>query len=122
MVYLVVGKKNSGKTTLAYHLKEILESYSESVVVLDGDEIRQEFPIGYSDEERWKRIYLIAKLARILENQGVVSIIALLLEKRIWREGIRKKFDSSRLIYLPGGSGPEGIDYEVPGAEEIGEI
>ncbi|GAF87319.1 unnamed protein product, partial [marine sediment metagenome] len=46
MVYFITGRKNSGKTTLAYHLKKILESYGEFVVILDGDEIRKEFPIG----------------------------------------------------------------------------
>ena len=122
MVYVITGRKGSGKTTLAYHLKEILESYGESVVILDGDEFREEFPIGYLDDERWKRIYMISKLARIFENQGVIPIIALLLEKKKWRNGIRKKFDSSKLIYLPGGGGElKTIVYEIPGPEELEE-
>ena len=121
MVYVITGRKNSGKTTLAYHLKEILEGYGESVVILDGDEIRKEFPIGYSDAKRIPRIRIIAKLAKIFEQQGVISIIALLLENKVWREGMRKEFENSRLIYLPGGSGPEGISYEIPDPEEIGE-
>ena len=121
MVYLIVGKQNSGKTTLAYHLKEILESYGESVIVLDGDEIRKYFPLGYSEPERRKRTFVIGKLAAMFEEQGVVPIIALLSEKKEWRECIRKLFENSRLIYLPGGNGPKGVIYEVPEPEEIGE-
>ncbi len=119
IIYWITGRKNSGKTTLAYQLKEILKSYGESVIVLDGDEIREEFPLGYSDTERYKRTLAIGKLARIFEEQGVISIIALLSEKKEWRKRTRKMFDSSKLIYLPGGNGPEGIVYEIPGPEEM---
>ena len=121
MVYFITGRKNSGKTTLAYHLKEILESYGESVIVLDGGEIREYFPIGYSEAERHKRTFVIAKLAAMFEEQGVVPIIALLSEKKEWRNRTRELFKNSRLIYLPGGNGPEGVIYEVPESEEIGE-
>jgi len=121
VVYLITGRKNSGKTTLAYHLKEILESYGESVVVLDGDDIRAYFPLGYSDTERRKRTFAIGKIASMFEQQGVIPIIALLSEKKDWRNRTRKLFDNSRLIYLPGGNGPEGVVYEIPGPEEIGE-
>ena len=119
MVYWITGKKGAGKTTLAYHLKDVLEHYGESVVILDGDEVRSEFPIGYTEAERWKRTYVIGKLAAIFERQGVVPIIALLSEKREWRKRTRKLFNSSKLIYLPGGKGPEGVIYEVPDEEEM---
>ena len=119
MIYWVTGKKNSGKTTLAYHLKEILESYGESVVILDGDEIRAEFPIGYNDAVRWKRTYAIGELAVIFERQGVIPIIALLSEKREWRIHTRKLFKKSKLIYQPGGDSIEGTNYEIPDEEEL---
>ena len=119
MIYWISGRKRSGKTTLAYHLKGILEHYGESVVVLDGDEIRDQFPIGYKDSERYKRTIDISKMAVILEEQGVISIIALLSEKKEWRVKCRKMFKESKLIYLPGGSGPEAVFYEVPDAEEL---
>lgn len=120
MVYLITGKTNAGKTTLAYNLKKILENYGESVIILDGDEIRGEFPIGYTDAERWRRTCAIGKLARVFERQGVVPIIALLSEKKKWRKDIRKMFTKSKLIYLPGGCELEReVVYEVPDAEEL---
>ena len=96
MIYWITGKKNSGKTTLAYHLKEILESYGESVVILDGDEIRDGFP-----------------------KQGIIPIIALLSEKKEWRVYTRKLFKKSKLIYQPGGVSIEGTVYEIPDEEEL---
>lgn len=122
MVYWLTGRKGSGKTTLAYHLKEILESYNEMVVILDGDEIRGQFPVGYKNPERRKRTIDISKMAVIFEEQGVIPIIALLSEKRMWRVECRKMFEESKLIYLPGGSGPKGVDYEIPDAEELDPI
>ena len=119
MIYWITGRKNSGKTTLAYHLKEILESYGESVVILDGDEVRDEFPIGYNDSVRWKRTYAIGKLAVIFEKQGVIPIIALLSEKKEWRIRTRKLFKKSKLIYQPGGDSIKGTNYEVPDEEEL---
>jgi len=121
MVYWIVGKRHTGKTTLAYHLKEILESYGESVVILDGDEFRREFPIGYTDVERWKRAYTRGKLAKIFEKQGVIPIIASFTEKKKWRVLIRKLFKESKLIYIPGGGEPLiPCNYEIPDEEELG--
>ena len=119
MIYWITGKKNSGKTTLAYHLKEILESYGESVVILDGDEIRDGFPIGYSNAVRWKRTYTIGKLAVIFEKQGIIPIIALLSEKKEWRVYTRKLFKKSKLIYQPVWVSIEGTVYDIPDEEVL---
>ena len=119
MIYWLTGRKGSGKTTLAYHLKRILESYGESVVILDGDEIRAELPIGYAEAERRQRTYVIGKLATVFEKQGVIPVIALLSEKREWRVRTRRLFNKSKLIYLPGGEDIRGVTYEVPDVEEL---
>ena len=120
MIYWITGRKNSGKTTFAYYLKEVLEGMGKSVVIFDGDEIRTELPIGYTDSERWRRTYLISKFAAVFERQGAVPIIALLSEKREWRVHARKGFKESKLIYLPGGDDIIDVVYEVPDAEELG--
>ena len=39
------GLSGAGKSTIVQHLKPILEKRGENVVVLDGDEIRNVFPI-----------------------------------------------------------------------------
>ena len=120
MVYWITGRKNSGKTTFAYCLSGVLEGMGKSVVIFDGDEVRTEFPIGYTDSERRKRTYTISKFAAVFEKQGVVPIIALLSEKREWRVHARKGFNESKLIYLPGGEDIIDVVYEVPDAEELG--
>ena len=120
MIYFITGRKNSGKTLFAYRLKRILEKLGKSVIILDGDEIRTEFPIGYTDDVRRKRTYTIGKLAVIFEKQGVIPIIALLSEKREWRIRTRKLFKESKLIYLPGGISLPEVNYEIPDEGELG--
>lgn len=119
MVYWITGKKNSGKTTYAYRLKKKLKSMGKSVVILDGGELRGQFPVGYNEEKRYQRTRTICKLAIIFERQDVIPIIALLSEKAEWRKNCREMFRRSKLIYLPGGISPKGVIYEVPGAEEL---
>lgn len=119
MVYWITGKKDSGKTTYAYNLKDTLELNGELTIILDGDEIRSQFPIEYCELIRQKRTYNIAKLAVIFEKQGVIPIISLLSEKREWRVQCRAKFQESKLIYLPGGFCPEGVIYEEPDEKEL---
>ena len=100
MVCWITGRKNSGKTTFAYGLKRLFEGMGKSAVVLDGDEVRTEFPIGYTDSERRRRTYTIGKFATIFEKQGVIPIIALLSERREWRVHARKGFNESKFNTL----------------------
>jgi len=118
MVYWITGRAKSGKTTLA---KSLIEANKfKSIVLLDGDEVREHFPgTGYSDEERYEHIMRIARFAAILEKQGFLVIIALVSPRKAWRQEARKLFRESKLIYLPGGHLWEGTVYEEPDEEEL---
>jgi len=118
MVYFITGKSNSGKTTRAYLLKKKLELQKESVVVLDGEEVRERFPTGFSDDERYEHIMRIAKIAAIIEENGIVVIIAMIAPKKQWRQEARSLFKKSCLIHLPGGTLWKHTKYERPDAEE----
>ena len=70
------GNTGSGKTSIAYLLKERLNA-----IVLDGDEMRQSISLGagFSKKDREEHNLRVARLARILHEQGhnvVVSVIA----------------------------------------------
>jgi len=120
MVYWITGKAHSGKTTFAYSLRDQLRTKGLSTVILDGDEIRE--AIGnqdYSNRGRWLHIERIAKLAQVFERQGVTPIIALVSPYKRWRQKARELFESSKLIYLPGGTLWEGTEYEEPDKEEL---
>jgi adenylylsulfate kinase len=119
MVYWITGKASSGKTLYARRLKEQFEKLGEKVLLLDGDEVRQYFETGYTDEERREHILRIAAFASIAEDQGFLVIVALVSPKKEWRMDARKMFKHSMLIYVPGGCLWSGTTYEEPDHEEI---
>ena len=113
MVIFVIGKSNSGKTTFGKKLIDVFDG-----VLLDGDDFRSKFPIGYSDEERFENIMRIAKVASIIEEQGKLVVIAMMAPKAIWRQKARELFKESVLFLMPGGELWEGTDYELPKNEQ----
>jgi bifunctional enzyme CysN/CysC len=122
MVYWITGRPRSGKTTLAYEKARALKYLGggTSVLVLDGDEVRDVFPTGFSDEDRYNHIMRVAKIASIAESQGITVIIALVSPKAKWRIEARKLLKESKLIYLSGGTLWAGTEYEEPMEEEFG--
>ena len=111
MVYWITGRKNSGKTTLAYRL---MAQIPNSIVV-DGDEVRAYFPTGYTDEDRYGNQTRIAKIAAMFEKQGHTVIIACVSPKREVREELQSKyFDEWIEICMPFGELWEGTEFEEP--------
>jgi adenylylsulfate kinase len=120
MVYWLTGKSSAGKTVYAKRLKRQFEKLGAKVLLLDGDEVRDQFNNNeYDDDSRLHHIMSVASFAAIAERQGFVVIIALISPKKEWRMKARKLFDKSMLIYLPGGILWEGTDYEEPDHEEM---
>lgn len=109
------GNMGSGKTSLAYLLKERLNG-----IVLDGDEMRASISLGagFSRGQREEHNLRVARLASVLHSQGhnvIVSVIAPFRETR-------KKIDEicdPYWIYIKGGA--IGLDkpYEPPLKPEI---
>lgn len=120
MVYWLTGRSSAGKTVYAKRLKRNLEETGAKVLLLDGDEVRDQFGNQqYDDEARLNHMLSTAKFAAIAERQGFVVIIAMISPKKEWRMKARKLFDKSMLIYLPGGMLWEGTEYEEPDHEEM---
>ena len=119
MIYWITGKAGAGKTVLAYKMAYDFKPSGKSVLVLDGDEIRNIFPTGFSDEDRRNHILRIAKIASLAESQDTIVIISLLSPKASWRIEARRLFKESKLIYLPGGELWKDTEYEVPTDEEL---
>jgi len=109
MVYWITGRKNSGKTTLAYRI-----AAQTNGIVIDGDEVRDYFFAGYTDEDRWKNILRIAKIARLIEKQGKTVIVACVSPKKEWRENAQAFFEECIEICMPFGELWEGTEFEEP--------
>ncbi len=113
MVYLITGKSNAGKTTLAYKM-----AIENGGIVIDADEVRKIFPSDFSDNGREEHIVRMAKMAALLEAQQIVYIAAI-MPKKEWRDLARSYFKDSVLIYLKGGVLWEGTEYEEPQKQEL---
>jgi adenylylsulfate kinase-like enzyme len=120
MVIWVTGKKGSGKTEYA---KKIANNFWFKLwnkpILLDDNEIRKYFPMGFSDEDDEKHILKVSKFASILEAQGFTVLISLMCPRKKWRQRARKFFKESKLIHLSGGTLLTGTMYEVPSNDEL---
>ena len=91
--YWVTGMSATGKTTLSSLLVSHLRGLGKTVVHLDGDELRQVLADeAYTREERIALAMRYARLCKLLSEQGVdvvIAVIALFKEIHKWnRENI----------------------------------
>lgn len=108
MVYWITGRKNSGKTTLAWKLAAQLEG----AVVLDADKFREHQDFGYEPEGRELNQRCLAAFAKMLEDQGKIPIIACVSPDKKLRKKLQAMFDNCVEIQLPFGELWEGTTYE----------
>jgi adenylyl-sulfate kinase len=74
------GLSGAGKTTLSNALTEELSRAGKKVVVLDGDELRSTISkdLGFTEEDRMEQNRRAANIARILNEQGIHVLAALI--------------------------------------------
>jgi adenylylsulfate kinase-like enzyme len=120
MVILIVGKKGSGKSHYAETLKAELEKESYKVAWLDGDKFRAEKGNNdYSDEGRIKNLKDAAKEAAEYEDAGYIVLCSFIAPQKKWRNMMRKYWQVSRVVYLPGGELWPGTHFQMPSEREI---
>lgn len=109
-VIWLTGNTKSGKTSLAYLLRERFNG-----IVLDGDEMRASISLGagFSKKDREEHNLRVARLAKILNKQGqnvIVSVIAPFASTRKKIDKICKPY----WVYIRGGKIGKKYPYEVP--------
>ena len=95
MITWITGNSGIGKTTLAYKIQV-------NEIILDGDDMRKVWELGFSKKDRWEQNLRIAKLAIILEKQGFNIIIATICPYKKLRKEVQK-ITNCKFIYLDGG-------------------
>ncbi|MCK4975512.1 MAG: adenylyl-sulfate kinase [Anaerolineales bacterium] len=111
MVYWITGRKNSGKTTLAYRLRAQIPNS----IVIDGDQVRELWENNQFDKEgREKNLELMARIALLLEQQGHTVIVACVSPIRSERKYYQMWFNKCIEICMPFGELWEGTVYEEP--------
>jgi len=109
-VVWLTGNVGSGKTSLAYLLKERL-----GAIVLDGDEMRASISIelGFSKRDRDIHNMRVARLAKTLNEQGYNIIVSVIAPFQSTRDKITKLIDPY-WIYIKGGKKAKKMPYEIP--------
>lgn len=88
----LTGLSGAGKSTLTQALRKAMESESQTVTVLDGDEIRTHLSKGlsFSREDRDINVMRVAYVAREVNRHGGVAIAAVISPYRATRQKARE--------------------------------
>lgn len=102
MVVWIMGLSGTGKSTLAGHLVKQLRDAGKTVVLLDGDVIRAVFgnDVDHSIEGRRKNAERLSHLTKLLSDQGVHVIAAVLSIFPEWRQWNRENIAEYAEIYM----------------------
>jgi len=76
----LTGLSGAGKSTLATALRARLDANGRACTILDGDVLRRGLcaDLGFSAADRHENVRRVAEVARILNDAGVVAIVALI--------------------------------------------
>ena len=115
----ITGNSGSGKTTLAKWI--VAHCFKDEVAWLDGDEMRKLWPdLKWSREDRIENNLRIARLAKLLSDQGLVVVVSTICPYADLRNQIREMvFGNVQFVYLSGGKEPsEQYPYEERRSDE----
>lgn len=103
----LTGNSGSGKTTLSAEIADVIH--------LDGDQMRAVWPgLGFSAEDRREQNLRVARLARVLLNQGHNVVVSTICPFAALRNEIRQIIPTVKFVFLEGGKPPtEEYPYEV---------
>lgn len=90
------GLSQSGKSTVADGVYEVLKNRGLRVERLDGDIVRQSLTrdLGFSKEDRDKNIERVGFVAKLLSRNSVIVLASFISPYRHHRDGVRKEVDN----------------------------
>lgn len=97
----MTGLSGAGKTTISTLLYRYLREKKDNVVLIDGDAIREVYQNkDYSEEGREKISYINMRLCKMLTDQGIDVIIAVIGMRDAYRKWNRENIANYFEIYL----------------------
>ena len=82
------GLSGSGKSTIANALERVLYQQGHFSVILDGDNLRSGLngDLGFHDQDRLENIRRTAELAKVMVNQGIITIVSVITPHGVLRD------------------------------------
>ena len=98
----ITGMHGSGKNDLAYTLEKQLFDIGASVVLLDGSTVRSGLSreLDYSPADRAEHLRRVAHIARILNDQGIITICSFISPNENIRDQIKEIIGRDRFILV----------------------
>ena len=98
----IIGPSAAGRTTISKIIYDKIKNSSESLVLIDGDKIRNlyENNLGYDPVSRSKNTYRYINLVKWLLDFKISSIVAVISPFEKDRKACRKEIINYREIYL----------------------
>lgn len=80
IVIWMCGLSGSGKSTIANALERVLFQQGRFSTILDGDNLRSGLngDLGFTDEDRLENIRRTAELAKVMVEQGIITIVSVI--------------------------------------------
>ena len=102
MVIWITGISGAGKTTLCDAIWTLLKPGLPELASLDGDVVRGVFggDLGYKEADRVKQIHRIRSIAKMLDIQGFVVLVAALYANNELLRWNRKHFEEYVEVYI----------------------
>ena len=100
LTYWLTGLSGAGKSTLA--LAQHLRALGQAVCVLDGDALRAGLcrDLGFSAADRAENMRRTAELAKLLNDQGITVVAALISPTSAGRAAARQTIGSAQFIEI----------------------
>jgi bifunctional enzyme CysN/CysC len=97
---LLTGLTAAGKSTIATALERRLFDRGRTTIRLDGENVRMGISrdLGFSSQERSENLRRVAEVARLVNNQGIIAIAALVAPKEEVRAKARELVGRERFV------------------------
>ena len=97
---LLTGLSGSGKTTIARGVERALFELGRTSIVLDGEDLRRGLSrdLGYSAEDRSENLRRCAQVARMLNENGMICLAALIAPDASVREKAAELIGRERFL------------------------